>query len=106
VLLHDGEELDDDLGGRPDEHLPLATLLGVEHVLEGIVENTDANHGWLLLPVAAATTNERGRQERQAARERERASSCSGFTRCKRHLTRPSSILGFLASDSARGSSG
>jgi len=67
VLLHDGEELDDDLGGRSDEHLPLATLLGVEHVLEGIVEDTDANHGWLL-PAAAARGGE-GRSGREQAKE-------------------------------------
>ena len=56
VLLHDGEELDHDLGGRADEHLALAALLGVEHVLEGIVENTNAHHGDLPAALAATTT--------------------------------------------------
>ena len=44
MLLHDREELDDDLGGGAEKHLPLAALLGVEHVLEGIVEDADAHH--------------------------------------------------------------
>lgn len=36
VLLHDGEEADDDLGARADEHLALATLLGVDNVVEAV----------------------------------------------------------------------
>merc|ERR1711976_276747 len=44
VLHHDLQELDDLLGGRPDEDLPLAALLGIVHGLEGIVKNADANH--------------------------------------------------------------
>jgi len=47
VLLHDAEELDDDLGARADHDLPLAGLLGVVDVLERIVEDRGANHlGW------------------------------------------------------------
>lgn len=33
MALHDGEELDDDLGGRPDEDLALATALGIDDVV-------------------------------------------------------------------------
>ena len=44
VLLHDDKELDDDFGRRPDHDLPLATLLGIEHALESIVEHTDSHH--------------------------------------------------------------
>lgn len=39
VLLHDTEELDDDLGGRSDEDLSLSGLLGVVDGIERIVEN-------------------------------------------------------------------
>lgn len=44
MLLHDLEELDDDLGGRTDQDLALAGLLGVVDAVEGIVENGSADH--------------------------------------------------------------
>lgn len=44
VLLHDLEELDNDLGGRSDQDLALARLLGVVDALESIVENGSADH--------------------------------------------------------------
>ena len=44
MTLHDGQELDDDLGRRPDEDLALAGLLRVVDGVEGIVENGSANH--------------------------------------------------------------
>lgn len=44
VLLHDLQELDNDLGRRSDQDLALAGLLGVVDVLEGIVENGGADH--------------------------------------------------------------
>lgn len=44
VLLHDRQELDDDLGARVNEHLALAGLLGVVHGVERIVEDGGANH--------------------------------------------------------------
>lgn len=44
VLLHDLQELDDDLGGGADQDLALAGLLGVVDVLESIVENRSADH--------------------------------------------------------------
>lgn len=48
MLLHYGEELDDDLGRRPDQDLALASLLGVVHGVEGIVEDGSLDHfgGW------------------------------------------------------------
>lgn len=48
MLLHDGEELDDDLGRRPDQDLALASLLGVVHGVKGIVEDGSLDHfgGW------------------------------------------------------------
>lgn len=48
VLLHDSEELDDDLGRRPDQDLALASLLGVVHGVERIVEDRGLDHfgGW------------------------------------------------------------
>lgn len=51
MLLHDLEELDNDLGRRTDEDLALAGLLGVVHALESIVKNGGADHldgcrGW------------------------------------------------------------
>lgn len=44
MLLHDLEELDDDLGARSDHDLALAGLLGVVDAVEGIVKNGSANH--------------------------------------------------------------
>jgi hypothetical protein len=44
VLLHDSQELDNDLGGRSDQDLALAGLLGVVHGIESVVENGSANH--------------------------------------------------------------
>lgn len=44
VLLHDSEELDDDLGGRTDEDLALASLLGVVHGVKRIVEDGGLDH--------------------------------------------------------------
>ena len=39
VLLHDAEELDDDLGRRSDQDLSLSGLLGVVDGVERIVED-------------------------------------------------------------------
>jgi hypothetical protein len=39
VLLHDTEELDDDLGAGSDEDLSLSRLLGVVDGVERIVED-------------------------------------------------------------------
>jgi hypothetical protein len=39
VLLHDREELDDDLGAGADEDLALSRLLGVVDGVERIVED-------------------------------------------------------------------
>jgi hypothetical protein len=44
VLLHDGKELDDDLGGRADQDLATASLFGVVDRIESVVENGSADH--------------------------------------------------------------
>jgi hypothetical protein len=44
VTLHDGQELDNDLGGRADHDLALAGLLGVVDGVERIVENGGLDH--------------------------------------------------------------
>ena len=44
VLLHDAQELDDDLGGRTDEDLALASLLGVVDGVKRIVEDGGLDH--------------------------------------------------------------
>jgi hypothetical protein len=44
VLLHDVQELDNDLGRGPDEDLSLATLLGVVDGVQAVVENGSADH--------------------------------------------------------------
>ena len=44
VLLHDAQELDDDLGARSDQNLALSGLLGVVDAVERIVENTGSDH--------------------------------------------------------------
>lgn len=51
MLLHDTQELDDDLRARSDQDLTLAGLLGVVQGVEGIVQNRSLNHfggivGW------------------------------------------------------------
>lgn len=45
VLLHGLQEADNDLGAGAEQHLPLATLLGVADGLQGIVKDGNANHG-------------------------------------------------------------
>jgi len=44
VLLHDLEELDNDLRGGADKHLTLASALGVRDVHQGVVEDRDQYH--------------------------------------------------------------
>lgn len=44
VLLHDVQELDDDLGAGPDQDLALARLLGVVDGVERIVEDGGLDH--------------------------------------------------------------
>lgn len=44
VALHDGQELDNDLGRRTDQDLALAGLLGVVDGIEAIVENGSLDH--------------------------------------------------------------
>ena len=44
MLLHNAQELDNDLGGRPDENLPLAGLLGIVDGIQAVVENGSLNH--------------------------------------------------------------
>lgn len=45
VLLHDRQELDNDLGAGADQDLALAGLLGVVDALERIVEDGCLDHG-------------------------------------------------------------
>lgn len=49
MLLHQGQELDNDLGGRADQDLALATLLSVVDVVEAVVQDGDADHFDMLL---------------------------------------------------------
>ena len=44
MLLHDREELDNDLGGRTDQDLALAGLLGVVDGVKRIVEDGGLDH--------------------------------------------------------------
>lgn len=44
VSLHDGQELDDDLGGGSDENLSLTGFLGVGDGLKSVSENGSASH--------------------------------------------------------------
>lgn len=44
VLLHQGEELDDNFGRRTDQDLALATLLSVVDVVEAVVQDGDTDH--------------------------------------------------------------
>jgi hypothetical protein len=44
VLLHDRQDLDNDLAGGPNEHLPLSSSLGVDDVVQAVVKNGDSGH--------------------------------------------------------------
>lgn len=44
VTLHNLEELDDDLGGRSNQDLTLAGLLGIVDGVESVVKNGSADH--------------------------------------------------------------
>ena len=44
MLLHDRQELDNDLGRRTDKDLALAGLLGIVHGIEGVVKDGSADH--------------------------------------------------------------
>lgn len=44
MLLHQGQELDNDLGGRTNQNLALATLLGIVDVVEAIVQDGNTDH--------------------------------------------------------------
>ena len=44
MLLHDVQETDDDLGGRADQDLALAGLLGVVDGVQRIVEDGGLDH--------------------------------------------------------------
>lgn len=44
VLLHNREELDDDLGRGSDKHLALTLALGVDNAVKSVVKNGNANH--------------------------------------------------------------
>jgi hypothetical protein len=63
VLLHLLQELDNDIVGRADEDLALATLLSVGHGLEAIGKDRNANH-------FKRETKERGVSRSEASRGR------------------------------------
>ena len=44
MLLHDRQELDNDLGRGTDENLSLSTLLSVVDVVQTILQNGDSDH--------------------------------------------------------------
>jgi hypothetical protein len=46
VFLHNDEEFDDNLRGRPNHNLTLSSFLSIVHTLKSIVQNTDSHHGF------------------------------------------------------------
>lgn len=44
MLLHDGQELDDNLRDRADEDLALSALLGIANALKSIVQHANSDH--------------------------------------------------------------
>lgn len=44
MLLHDDEELNDDLRRRSDHDLALAALFSIVHALEGIIQDANSHH--------------------------------------------------------------
>lgn len=84
MLLHDGKKLDHNLGGGPDEDLPFAALLRVEHIFESIIEDADAHHGELPDLATLATAGIRG-GTRNKARVR-LAATLRGTREQKRNL--------------------
>lgn len=45
MLLHHRQELDCDLGARPDQGLSLSSSFGISESVKSIIKSTDANHG-------------------------------------------------------------
>ena len=67
MLLHDTQELDDDLGARSDEDLSLAGLLGVVEGVERIVKNGSLDHfGGICVEILRSL---RGRNEVSAEKD-------------------------------------
>lgn len=60
MLLHDAQELDDDLGARADEDLALAALLGVVDGVERIVKDGSLDHFDGLAEILKRRVAERG----------------------------------------------
>ena len=72
MLLHDTQELDDDLGARSDEDLSLAGLLGVVERVERIVENGSLDHFggvWIELLDSHEGEKKKKRKERKERKE-------------------------------------
>jgi hypothetical protein len=61
VLLHDTEELDDDFGAWSDHDLTLASLLGIVHALERVIEDGGSDH--FVGIVVSMRFSSRGNQE-------------------------------------------
>lgn len=58
VLHHHSEELDDDFGARPDDHLALVALLRVVDRLERVGEYVHVHHGGCSTSWLCARTRE------------------------------------------------
>lgn len=52
VLLHDSEELDDDLGAWSDQDLSLSSFLGIVDALKAIVQDRGSDHFGGLLRIS------------------------------------------------------
>lgn len=44
MLLHNRQDLDDDLGGRSDQDLSLSSSFGVDDVVQAVVKDGDSDH--------------------------------------------------------------
>lgn len=53
VLHHHSQKLDDDFGARPDEDLPLASLLGIVYGFKSVAQYVHTHHNWKQIIILA-----------------------------------------------------
>ena len=93
VLHHLLQELHDDLGGRTDQHLALATLLGIEDAAKAVVQHRDAHHpeagGAMCSEPGWRTAEGQGRRQHAFAETGARSKGRKEFGRFLAHGERP-----------------
>lgn len=67
MLLHDRQELDDNLGGRTDNDLALAATFSIVDAVQAVVQDRDADHN-----VSKFTQQMRQRGKRGKGKEKKK----------------------------------